>query len=239
MLGRSGTGKSVLLKLIIGLEQPDSGSICIHGQEIVGLPIGRLNEIRKTVGFLFQYSALYDSLTVEQNVKFPLKRQTTMSARERSERAREMLAKVGLEEHREKMPAEITGGMQKRVGLARALALEPSILLFDEPTSGLDPITSREIEDLIVQLQREHNIASIVVTQDIHGAQSISDRLALMREGNILIDGTFEDRENSRDEFVRQFLRDGGYSRSRGPAERQSTESSEQSRHDQVKQSHG
>ena len=142
VLGQSGTGKSVLLKIIIGLQQPDSGSIRIHGQEITGLSRKQLNEIRKSIGFLFQNSALYDSLTVEQNVGFPLERHSNMSDAERKKRVRELLATVGMEKDLDKLPGQISGGMQKRVGLARALALSPDILLFDEPTAGLDPITA-------------------------------------------------------------------------------------------------
>src|SRR6266571_8111846 len=133
VLGRSGTGKSVLLKLIIGLHHPDSGSIRVHGQEVTGLPLKPLNEVREKVGFLFQQAALYDSLTVEENVAFPLRRHSKMSDDERSERVRQLLTSVGMDQAAHKMPAEISGGMQKRVGLARALALEPDILLFDEP----------------------------------------------------------------------------------------------------------
>lgn len=206
VLGRSGTGKSVLLKLLIGLHQPDSGSIRVHGQEVTGLPLKPLNDLRKKVGFLFQQAALYDSLTVGENVAFPLCRHSKMSADERNERVRELLTSVGMDQDAHKMPAEISGGMQKRVGLARALALEPDILLFDEPTAGLDPITAAEIDDLILRLQKERNMTSVVVTHDIHGAQAISDRLALMRDGQILIEGTFADLEKSRDTFVAQFL---------------------------------
>jgi phospholipid/cholesterol/gamma-HCH transport system ATP-binding protein len=206
VLGRSGTGKSVLLKLIIGLHKPDSGSIRVHGQEVTGLPMKLLNEVRKKVGFLFQQAALYDSLTVEENVAFPLRRHSKMSDDERKERVRELLTSVGMDHDAHKMPAEISGGMQKRVGLARALVLEPNILLFDEPTAGLDPITAAEIDDLILRLQKERNMTSVVVTHDIHGARAISDRLALMRDGQILIEGTFEDFQKSRDTFVTQFL---------------------------------
>jgi phospholipid/cholesterol/gamma-HCH transport system ATP-binding protein len=209
ILGRSGTGKSVLLKLIVGLQEPDSGSIRIHGQEIVGLGLDQLNEIRKKIGFLFQYSALYDSLTVEENVTFQLKRHSAMSANERRERALQLLSSVGMEKDLKKMPAQISGGMQKRVGLARALALAPDILLFDEPTAGLDPITAREIDELILQLQEEHKIASIVVTHDVHGAQTVADRLAMMNDGHILIEGTFEELQKSHDKFVFQFLNAG------------------------------
>lgn len=206
VLGRSGTGKSVLLKLIIGLHKPDAGSIRIHGKEVTGLSPNSLNEVRRTIGFLFQQAALYDSLTVEENVAFPLRREAKISDDERKERVRELLASVGMGEDAHKMPAEISGGMQKRVGLARALALEPDILLFDEPTAGLDPITAAEIDDLIVRLQKERKMTSVIVTHDIHGARAVSDRLALMRGGQIVIEGTFEDLQKSRDTFVTQFL---------------------------------
>ncbi len=209
VLGRSGTGKSVLLKLLIGLQPPDSGVIQILGQEITGLDPSRLDEIRKKMGFLFQQAALYDSLTVEQNVEFPLRRHAKMPEPERAKRVRELLASVGLEEgDMKKMPSEISGGMQKRVGLARALALNPEILLCDEPTSGLDPITAAEVGKLISKLQKERNMTSILVTHDIHGARSYTDRMVMLKDGNVLTEGTFNDLEKSRDPFVTRFLRD-------------------------------
>jgi phospholipid/cholesterol/gamma-HCH transport system ATP-binding protein len=208
VLGRSGTGKSVLLKLIVGLQQPDSGSIRINGQEIVGLDMDRLNEIRKKIGFLFQQAALYDSLTVEENVAFPLSRHTKLSDVERREKVRALLASVGMERDLTKMPSDISGGMQKRVGLARALALDPEILLFDEPTSGLDPISAAEIGELIVKLKKERNLTSVVVTHDVHGAKSFADRVVLLREGKVVIDGPFPELEQSPDPFVVQFLKD-------------------------------
>jgi phospholipid/cholesterol/gamma-HCH transport system ATP-binding protein len=206
VLGRSGTGKSVLLKLLIGLQKPDSGSIRILGQEIAGLEMNALNEIRKKMGFLFQQSALYDSLSVEENVAFPLRRHTRLSEAERKERVRELLASVGLERDLEKMPSEISGGMQKRVALARAIALDPEVVLFDEPTTGLDPITASEIGKLIRDLQKKHHITSVVVTHDMHAARKFSDRMVLLNDGKIRAEGTFEDLEQSKDEFVIEYL---------------------------------
>ena len=208
VLGRSGTGKSVLLKLIIGLQKPDSGSVRIHGQDLAGLALDQLGEIRKKMGFLFQQAALYDSLTVEQNVAFPLQHhRKQMSRSEQSDRVKELLAEVGMEGNLDKMPSDLSGGMQKRVGLARALALEPDILLLDEPTAGLDPISSTEIDDLVLKLQDEYHMASIVVTHDLHSAKAIADRLALLNKGDVVIEGTFEDLQHSDIECVRDFLK--------------------------------
>jgi phospholipid/cholesterol/gamma-HCH transport system ATP-binding protein len=208
VLGRSGTGKSVLLRVIIGLVKPDSGSVCIHGQDIASLSLDQLGEFRKKMGFLFQHAALYDSLTVGQNVAFPLDHHRREMARsEKSDRVRQLLAEVGLVGAIDKMPSNISGGMQKRVGLARALALEPEILLLDEPTAGLDPISSGEIDDLVLKLQREHQMASIVVTHDLHSAKTISDRLAILDKGNVVIEGSFEDLQQSNIEFVQEFLK--------------------------------
>ena len=208
VLGRSGTGKSVLLKLIVGLQKPDSGSIRVLGEEIAKLDGDRLNEIRKKIGFLFQSAALYDSLTVEENVAFPLARHTKMSEAERKARARELLLAVGMERDLEKLPSEISGGMQKRLGLARALALDPEILLFDEPTAGLDPITAAEIGKLIVEQQKKRHITSVVVTHEIHSAKRFADRFVLMNEGKILADGAFDELRKSRNTFVAEFLRE-------------------------------
>lgn len=208
VLGRSGTGKSVLLRLIIGLNYPDSGSIRIQGQDISGLSVDRLNELRKKMGFLFQHAALYDSLTVAENVAFPLAHhRREMLKPERSDRVQRLLTEVGMEDSSDKMPSDISGGMQKRVALARALALAPEILLLDEPTAGLDPISSREIDDLILKLQGEHHMASIVVTHDLFSAKTISNRLALLDQGKVVIEGTFEDLQQSDVQFVRDFLK--------------------------------
>jgi phospholipid/cholesterol/gamma-HCH transport system ATP-binding protein len=196
VLGRSGTGKSVLLRLIIGLSQPDSGSVSVFGEDLAGLSIDKLSAIRKKMGFLFQHAALYDSLTVAENVAFPLQHhRSEMSKSERRQRAAELLAEVGMDGSLDKMPSDISGGMQKRVGLARALALDPEILLLDEPTAGLDPISSREIDNLIL------------VTHDLLSAKIIASRLALLDKGNVVIEGNFEDLEHSDIAFVQQFLK--------------------------------
>ena len=207
VLGRSGTGKSVLLRLIVGLDRPDSGSIRIRGADIAGLNMDQMGGIRKKMGFLFQHAALYDSLTVSENVAFPLRHhKREISKAERTDRVLQLLTEVGLEGALTKMPSDISGGMQKRVGLARALALEPEILLLDEPTAGLDPISSREIDDLILKLQRERQMASIVVTHDLFSAKTIANRLALLDQGNVVIEGKFEDLERSDIRFVMEFL---------------------------------
>src|SRR6202142_584528 len=208
VLGRSGTGKSVLLRLVIGLEKPDSGSVHIQGQDIAGLALDQLGSIRMKMGFLFQHAALYDSLTVEQNVAFPLQHhRKDISKSGQRDRVHALLAEVGMESGFGKMPSDISGGMQKRVGLARALALEPDILLLDEPTAGLDPISSAEINDLVLKLQAEHHMASIVVTHDLHSAKTIADRLALLDKGNVVIDGSFEELQQSDIAFVQEFLK--------------------------------
>ncbi|HLQ77590.1 MAG TPA: ATP-binding cassette domain-containing protein, partial [Terriglobia bacterium] len=197
-----------LLKLIIGLLPSDSGTVKIEGQQITGLDTNQLNEVRKSVGFLFQQAALYDSLTVEENVAFPLNRHSTMSDADRKKRVRELLGSVGMDQDLEKMPSEISGGMQKRVGLARALALDPEILLFDEPTAGLDPITAAEIGKLILELKQKRKMTAIVVTHDIRGAKVFSDRMILIHEGNILAEGPLADLQKSKHPFVIQFLKE-------------------------------
>jgi phospholipid/cholesterol/gamma-HCH transport system ATP-binding protein len=207
ILGQSGTGKSVMLKLIMGLQKPDSGSIEILGKDVAKISREELNEIRKKIGFLFQNGALYDSLTVGKNVGFPLARHTEMSSKDREDRVRELLSKVGMEKDVNKMPSDISGGMQKRVGLARALALDPEIVLFDEPTAGLDPITADEIDTLIAKLKSERQMTSIVVTHDIHAVRLFSDRVVMLKEGRIAMDGTFEEMQKNKDEFIARFLK--------------------------------
>jgi phospholipid/cholesterol/gamma-HCH transport system ATP-binding protein len=209
VIGRSGGGKSVLLKLLIRLQTPDSGSIRVADKEMTKVDEKQLTEVRKRIGFLFQQAALYDSLTVEENVAFPLSRHSEMSAQEQGKRVRELLGEVGMDQDREKLPSQISGGMQKRVGLARALALDPEILLFDEPTAGLDPITSAEIGKLIVELKQKRQMSAVVVTHDVHGAKAYSDRMVLLHKGSIQAEGSFDELEHSKDELVAQFFGHG------------------------------
>jgi len=207
VLGRSGTGKSVLLRIIVGLQAPDSGSALILGTNMAEADEKALAAARTQMGFLFQHAALYDSLTVEDNVAFPLvHHRQDMSLSEKRERVRNLLHEVGLDGHLDKMPSDISGGMQKRVGLARALALDPVILLLDEPTAGLDPISSGEIDELVLKLQEQHQLASIVVTHDMVSAKTIATRIALMDKGKFVIEGSFDDLQRSDEKFVSQFL---------------------------------
>jgi phospholipid/cholesterol/gamma-HCH transport system ATP-binding protein len=207
VMGRSGTGKSVTLKLLLGLLKPDQGKIHVNGAQIEALESAALVEIRKTIGFLFQYSALFDSLSVADNVAFPLRRHTRMSKTEIAERVRERLAAVGLEAELESMPLDLSGGMRKRVGLARALALEPSILLVDEPSSGLDPITTREIDKLLADLKTSGKTSMVVVTHDVSSARRISDKLVLLHEGHILAEGTAKELDRNPNRVVQQFMK--------------------------------
>jgi phospholipid/cholesterol/gamma-HCH transport system ATP-binding protein len=195
-----------LLKLLIRLQTPDSGSIRIAGQEITRLDEKQLNDVRKKIGFLFQQAALYDSLTVEENVAFPLSRHAKMSNAEQKRRVRELLADVGMDRDLEKLPSQISGGMQKRVGLARALALDPEILLFDEPTAGLDPITASETGNLIRELKKKRQMSAIVVTHDVQGAKAYSDRMVLLHNGTIQAEGNLDELQRSKDDFVTQFV---------------------------------
>jgi phospholipid/cholesterol/gamma-HCH transport system ATP-binding protein len=207
VLGRSGTGKSVLLKVMIRLLPIDSGLVCIAGEEISALNEHELYEVRKKVGFLFQQAALYDSLTVRDNVAFPLARHVKkMTAAERNRQVCELLASVEMDRDLDKLPSQISGGMQKRVGLARALVLDPEVLLFDEPTAGLDPITANEISNLILELKKKRKMTAVVVTHDVRAAKLFADRLVFLHEGSVIAEGTFADLQKSRDQFVRRFL---------------------------------
>jgi phospholipid/cholesterol/gamma-HCH transport system ATP-binding protein len=207
VLGRSGTGKSVLLRIIVGLQAPDTGAAVILGTNMSEGSASDISKVRMQMGFLFQHAALYDSLSVAENVAFPLvHHRKDLSQAQRMDRVEQLLKEVGLDGHSDKMPSDISGGMQKRAGLARALALDPVILLLDEPTAGLDPISSGEIDELVLKLQEEHQLASIVVTHDMVSAKTIATRIALMDKGRVVIEGSFDDLQKSDERFVSQFL---------------------------------
>ncbi|RLA95703.1 MAG: ABC transporter ATP-binding protein [Deltaproteobacteria bacterium] len=206
ILGKSGAGKSVLLKHIIGLLKPDRGEIVVMGKEITRMRGGELNEFRKRFGMLFQEGALFDSMTVFDNVAFPLREHTDLPEREIRERALKKLAQVGLEEAREKMPSELSGGMKRRVALARALALDPQIVLFDEPTTGLDPLVAAAIEDLILETQQRLGKTFVVITHDIRTARRVASKVALLEEGRIVLEGSPEEFFRSSHPMVRAFL---------------------------------
>ena len=206
ILGRSGTGKSVTLKHIIGLIQPDAGRIFVEGEEITALDRRALARVRRRMGFLFQNAALFDSITVGENVAFPLRRHTRLADGDIRKRAREKLAEVGLDSSYDRMPADLSGGMRKRAGLARALALEPSILLVDEPSAGLDPITSHEIDELLLA-RRRAGTTLLVVTHNIPSARALGDRLVFLHDGRVIAEGRASDLEADPNPLVQAFMR--------------------------------
>ena len=206
ILGGSGTGKSVLLKLIAGLEKPDQGEIRIDKRDIVPLKEDELVPIRRKIGMLFQGAALFDSLSTEENVAYPIREHFRISEGEIKRIVREKLSMVGLEGIEEKMPAELSGGMKKRVGLARAIAIDPEIILYDEPTTGLDPANTERINQLIVELQKILKVTSIVVTHDLDSAYQITNRLALLYRGQIVMKGTKDEFETSPMQEVQDFI---------------------------------
>ena len=209
LLGRSGTGKSVALRHIIGLMRPDAGRILIEGRDIGPLDARGLTEVRKHIGFLFQNAALFDSMTVGENAAFPLRRHTRLSDHEIRDRATQKLADVGLEREFDKMPADLSGGMKKRAALARAMALDPGILLVDEPSAGLDPITSREIDELLVERKRG-GTTLVMVTHNIPSARTIGDELALLHDGRLVARGTASELDRDREPLVQAFMRSQG-----------------------------
>jgi phospholipid/cholesterol/gamma-HCH transport system ATP-binding protein len=206
IIGRSGGGKSVLLKHIIGLLRPDRGQVLIDGVDITKLNDRELNEIRKKFGMLFQESALFDSMTVGENVAFPLREHTSMKEKEIRETVAERLRSVGLTGVEAKIPAELSGGMRKRVGLARAIALRPQIVLFDEPTTGLDPVMTEAINRLILDTQKSFNLTCVVISHDIRSIFEIGHRIAMLYEGKIIEYGTPEELRASRNPVIVQFL---------------------------------
>jgi phospholipid/cholesterol/gamma-HCH transport system ATP-binding protein len=206
VIGGSGSGKSVLLKHIIGLLKPDSGAVIVDASDLSLMDEDGLNEIRKKFGMLFQSAALFDSMSVWENVGFGLKRHTHMTDQEIKETAVEKLKMVGLVGVEDQMPSSLSGGMRKRVGLARAIAMRPEILLYDEPTTGLDPIMADAINDLIIKMREELDVTSVTITHDMKSAYKIADTIAMLYNGVIIATGTSEEMQNSADPFVRQFI---------------------------------
>lgn len=207
ILGQSGTGKSVLIKCIVGLIQIDEGKLIIFGQDISGLKEKELIKIYKKIGFLFQSAALYDSMTVRENLEFPLRRQLRLMKKEEMDLlVKEALHDVGLDDAIDKSPSELSGGMRKRLGLARTLILKPEIMLYDEPTTGLDPITSKEISNLIMEVQKKHNTSSIIITHDIECAKHTANRIIVIKDGICAAEGSYAELEKSKDLWVRSFF---------------------------------
>lgn len=207
ILGRSGTGKSVILKCIIGLIRPDSGSIRIFGENFLELNWKQMSSLRIRIGFLFQSGALYDSMTVRENLMFPVIRQPGYDGRDLASKIEEMLDNVGLLNAIDKMPSELSGGMQKRIGLARTLMLDPEIILYDEPTTGLDPVTSNEISHLILDMQKKYGVSSLIVTHDMPCARLVSNRIVVLKQGKFTAEGTYDQLERSDDDFVSGFFK--------------------------------
>lgn len=210
VLGKSGTGKSVLIKCIVRLLDPDAGTIEVLGKEVSAMNNKDLEDVRKKIGFLFQSGALYDSMTVKQNLEFPIKRiRKDLKGSVIQEKIEEALANVGLADALNKMPSELSGGMRKRISLARTIVVDPQIMLYDEPTTGLDPVTSDEISILINEVQKKYKTSSIIITHDIECARATADRIIMLNEGEVYYEGTIEDFDNSDDTLIQSFFKKG------------------------------
>lgn len=208
VLGKSGSGKSVLIKCIVGLLNSDGGSINVFGNRVSTISKNELAELRKKIGFLFQSGALYDSMTVLQNLEFPLKRiKPELTENERKNKINEVLENVGLADALYKMPSQLSGGMRKRISLARTIVVDPVIMLYDEPTTGLDPVTSDEISNLINEVQNKYKTSSVIITHDINCAKNTANRVIMLNEGNVYKDGSLKDFENSADPLIKSFFK--------------------------------
>ena len=208
VLGKSGTGKSVLIKCIVSLLSSDDGTINVLGKDVLTLSKKELSKMREKIGFLFQSGALYDSMTVKQNLEFPLKRiKKNLTQQERDQKIEEVLENVGLADALHKMPSQLSGGMRKRISLARTIVVDPIIMLCDEPTTGLDPVTSDEISSLILDVQKKYKTASIIITHDIKCAIKTADRIIMLAEGEVYLEGKTEEFENSTDPKVSSFFK--------------------------------
>lgn len=207
ILGKSGIGKSVLIKCIVRLIYPDNGLVKVFGKDVSEMNYKEINEMRTRVGFIFQGNALYDSMTVKENLEFPLRRNKTITDKKEIDKLiYEALESVGLTDAINKMPAELSGGMKKRIGLARTLILKPEIILYDEPTTGLDPLTSRGIIKLIMKIQKQYNASSIIITHDLECAKLTSNRILILQDGVFYAEGNFNELKNSKDPFIRSFF---------------------------------
>lgn len=208
VLGKSGTGKSVLIKCIVRLLNPDGGTIQVLGENISTLNSDRLGELRQKIGFLFQSGALYDSMTVKENLEFPLRRiRKNLTEKEISEKIIEVLENVGLADALNKMPSQLSGGMRKRISLARTIVIDPMIMLYDEPTTGLDPVTSDEISGLINDIQKRYKTSSIIITHDIECARNTANRIIMLKDGEVYLVGSLEEFEQSSDPIIQSFFK--------------------------------
>jgi phospholipid/cholesterol/gamma-HCH transport system ATP-binding protein len=206
VLGKSGVGKSVLIKCIVRLIDADEGKVIALGSDVNALGADALDDLRRKIGFLFQSAALYDSLSVRDNLEFPLRHVKNKVKQDVEKLVKEALENVGLADAIDKMPSELSGGMRKRIGLARTLILKPEIMLYDEPTTGLDPITSREISRLILDMQKKYNTSSIIITHDIECARLTANRVMVLKDGKCAAEGTFDEMEKSKDPWIRSFF---------------------------------
>jgi len=208
VLGQSGSGKSVLIKCIVRLLTPDTGTIKVYGENVNELGRKGLAELRKKIGFLFQSGALYDSMTIRENLEFPLKRiKKNLTKKEMNEKVEEALENVGLADTSDKMPSQLSGGMRKRVSLARTVVVDPLIMLYDEPTTGLDPLTSDEISELINKVQKKYKTSSLIITHDIECTRATADRVIMLQNGEVYLEGKLEDFEKSTDIFIKSFFK--------------------------------
>ena len=207
VLGKSGSGKSVLIKCIVRLLRHDSGTISVFGEEVSQLNRDGLGELRQKIGFLFQSGALYDSMTVKQNLEFPLRRKKMkLTEKEIDDKVNEVLESVGLADALHKMPSQLSGGMRKRISLARSIIVDPMIMLYDEPTTGLDPVTSDEISSLINEVQKKYKTSSIIITHDIKCAHNTANRIIMLKDGEVYKEGKASDFENSNDPLIKAFF---------------------------------
>lgn len=207
VLGKSGSGKSTIIKCLVRLIEPDEGNIVIFGKDMAEVDYDELNQLRTRIGFLFQSAALYDSMTVYENLAFPLRHHKKEMGKEKlDELIHEVLENVGLPDAQNLMPAELSGGMSKRVGLARTLILKPEIMLYDEPTTGLDTVTAKEISRLMVDMQKKYKISSLIITHDIRCAEITADRIVMLDEGSLIAEGTYEELSNSDNEWISSFF---------------------------------